>query len=111
MAQVGGGGQGGGELLCHGVVRCLFFLFLLCVVYLLVIELVYVPSDYIPFSVDIAACQRPALGESTCPYDKLVDVKVVVAKMLCLLRQQIVLSTKGAQRARPLMISRLARGG
>ena len=111
MAQVGGGGQAAGELLCHGVVRCLFFLFLLCVVYLLVIELVCVPSVNIPFSVDIADCQRPALGESTCPYDKLVDVKDVVEKMLCLIRQEIVVSTKSAQRGRPLMISRLARGG
>jgi hypothetical protein len=85
-------------------------LFLFCVVYLLVIELVSVPSG-VSFSVDIADCERPILGESTCVYDKLIGVNDVVAEMVRLLGNELVMSTESAQRSRPLMISRLARGG
>jgi hypothetical protein len=44
-------------------------------------------------------------------YDKLIGVNDVVAEMVRLLRNELVMITSSAQRSRPLMISRLARGG
>jgi hypothetical protein len=57
------------------------------------------------FTVEIEACERSILGESTCVYDKLM------IEMVRLLENELVISTESAQRSRPLMISRLARGG
>jgi hypothetical protein len=74
-------------------------------------ELIFVPSNNVPFSVEINACTRPSLGPTTCPYDRLIGVADVVNNMLELLREELVKVTESAQRVRPLMISRLARGG
>ena len=74
------------------------------------IESISVPSN-VPFSVDIKTCTRPCLGPSTCSHEKLIGVVDVVDNMLSLLHEELPRVTESAQRVRPLMISRLARGG
>lgn len=81
-----------------------------CILCIPVREAIIIPSS-VPFSISIENCSRPFLGSLTCPLDKLIGVFDNVDKMVWLLLKELGMTTEGGQRARPLMISRLARGG
>lgn len=72
--------------------------------------LILVPS-IVPFTVEIESCKRIPLSTSSCPHDRLIGMTDVVREMADLVRAELNIATVPDARSRPLMISRLARGG
>ena len=86
----------------------LFFFIFTCFLERVVI---HVPSNDVPFSVAINSCRRTSLSEFSCPRDRLIGMTDTVQALADLVFAELSVVTTADIRSRPLMISRLARGG